>query len=163
MRHAANYTNTKVTEDTEKERTRDSKTSERSYLRHLVERHGVDVRVEVVEIAEHEPAAVPHFPELFRRGLEHIGADADVGGVVAAGDPDPEQIGAVGRVLLLVVPAVDDVIRVHPVLERFGHLAALRTENRKGKWRREGGGGAPSISTAARDKGCHERARVCAM
>ena len=81
-----------------------------------------------MEIAEEVAGCVAHLPVHVRQLAENSRPDRDISGVIHRAHPEPEHVRAVGRLLLLVLAALDDDHRVDDIAEGFAHLASLLVE-----------------------------------
>eukprot|EP00968_Pinguiococcus_pyrenoidosus_P022262 scaffold3100_cov248-Pinguiococcus_pyrenoidosus.AAC.17 len=91
----------------------------------LAQGRGCLVGREVTHAADQVSERVPDLAVVVERLLDDVVPDGYVRRVVYAGDPHAQRVGAVRRLLLLVLPSVDDLGREHDVAERLAHLAPL--------------------------------------
>ena len=85
-------------------------------LKQLVCRHGVQHRVEIVQIAEGKAQRIPQCP-VAGGGLFHQSiANAHIGEIIREADPEAQNIRPV---------LFDDCLRSDTIHLRFGHFAAL--------------------------------------
>src|SRR5262249_16688569 len=78
--------------------------------------HGVDRRIEVVQVSDEISQGVADLPVRLRRARENLLAETDLLPVVAHRHPQPQDVGAV---------LLEDLLRLDRVAERLRHLASV--------------------------------------
>ena len=81
-----------------------------------------------MQVAQQVAGRVAHLAVHIRQLLDDPRAQWHVGGVIHRAHPQPQHIGAVGRLLLFVLAALHQHRRIDDVAQRFAHLAALLIE-----------------------------------
>ena len=78
-----------------------------------------------MQVAQQIAAGVAHLAVDVRQLAQDAGANRYIRGVVDGADPEAQHVGAIGRLLFLVLAALDDHHRVDDVAQGFAHLATL--------------------------------------
>mmetsp|Transcript_28166 Transcript_28166/g.90025 ORF Transcript_28166/g.90025 Transcript_28166/m.90025 type:complete len:735 (+) Transcript_28166:1188-3392(+) len=94
-------------------------------LREALVGHARGVRVVVIKVADEVTEGIADLAVVVEGLLDDVVADGHIRGVVHRGDPHAQHIRTVGRLLLLVVAALDDLRGQHNVAQGLAHLAAL--------------------------------------
>mmetsp|Transcript_12092 Transcript_12092/g.17482 ORF Transcript_12092/g.17482 Transcript_12092/m.17482 type:complete len:349 (-) Transcript_12092:1650-2696(-) len=97
--------------------------------RHIFILDTVGGGVKVVEVSEDVAEGVSDLARRIRHLAHDVAANAHVSRVVHRGNPKAQDIGTKGRLLLLVLAALNNEPGVNDVAERLGHLEPLLVEH----------------------------------
>ena len=92
------------------------------------DRHGMLGGHEIVQVAKEIAGGVAHLAVHVRELLHDPRPQRHVGGVIHRAHPQPQHVGAVGRVLLLVATALHQHGGIDHIAQGLAHLAALLVE-----------------------------------